>query len=171
MTWYEEDYKKEVKGLKENIEFAMLSIDLALRILKDYDNKEARMVDEPFDWSRKPVQIYIDAMQDGFTRFKLDLNNIINITKGECIYKSVTKSNEFKFYIKDMMNIRNQTLNEVYAKNITKSNVFTQTFMCIDHILFEIKCFVLNCMEYDDYKMLISDFEEIIPLFNIPINI
>lgn len=171
MTWYEEDYKKEVKGLKEDIEFAMLSIDLALRILKDYDDKERRMEDGPFDWSKKPVQIYIDTMQVGLTRFKLELKDIINITKGECIYKNATKSEEFKFYIREMINIRNQTLNEVYVKNITESNVFTQTFKCIDYILNDIKFFMLNCMEYDDYKMLISDFEEIIPLFNIPINI
>lgn len=164
-------YKKDVKCLKENIEFSMMSIDLALKILRDYDNKSKEIEDGPLDWNKKSIQTYIDNIKIDFIRFKLDLKSIINITKGKCIYKNATKSEEFKFYIKEMINIRNQTLNEVYVKNITESNVFIQTFKCINYILNDIKFFMLNCMEYEDYKMWISDFEEIIPLFNIPINI
>ncbi len=162
-------YKKAYKLLKKNINIATASINLSLEVLKDYDGRFNEMNDimNIIHDECGMERFELDAFQSALVNYNFYLKEICNILKDENIYSykhkdfndihsyETAKSKTFKHCLKEIINIKNQLFDRDYIKKImSKTILFSQTFFCIEHILFDIEMFIEDFYyEYDEEEL------------------
>lgn len=164
-------YKKAYKLLKKNIDIATASINLSLEVLKDCNGRPNEMNDiiNIIHDECGMERFELNAFQSALVDYNFYLKEICDILKDKNMYSykhkddvqsyATAKSKTFKHCLKEMINIKNQLFDGEYIKKImSETIVFSQTFFCIEHTLFDIELFIEDFYyEYDA-----DEFKEIL---------